>query len=175
VYESGYPRNDVLRGPATDEIRANVRHRLSIPRERIVVLYAPTFRDDQPTTRGRFAFRWPFDPEQFVERFGNDVTLLVRTHFLINTKLEIPQALQTNIIDVTRSPHINEPLLSSAMLVTDYSSSFFDDSVLERPTIFFAYDPETYRDNPRGFYLAYEPELPGPVTTTPETLFDEID
>ena len=175
VYELGYPRNDVLRGPATDEIRANVRHRLSIPRERIIVLYAPTFRDDQPTTRGRFAFRWPFDPEQFVERFGNDVTLLVRTHFLINTKLEIPEALKTNIIDVSGFPDINELFLASDMLVTDYSSSFFDYSVLERPIIFFAYDLENYRDNLRGFYLDYETELPGPVTTTPETLFDEID
>lgn len=175
VYELGYPRNDVLRGPETDEIRANVRHRLSIPRERTVVLYAPTFRDDQPTTRGRFAFRWPFDTEHFVHRFGDDVTLLVRTHFLINTKLEIPETLKTNIIDVSGFPDINELFLASDMLVTDYSSSFFDYSVLERPIIFFAYDLENYRDNLRGFYLDYETQLPGPVATTSEALFDEID
>src|SRR5699024_1200231 len=175
VYELGYPRNDVLRGPHTDEIRASVRNRLSIPHERTVVLYAPTFRDDQPTTRGRFAFQWPFAPEQFARRFGDDVTLLVRTHFLINTKLEIPETLKTNIIDVSAFPDINELFLASDMLVTDYSSSFFDYSVLERPIIFFAYDLENYRDNLRGFYLDYETQLPGPVVTTREALFDEID
>lgn len=175
VYELGYPRNDVLRGPDTDEIRAGVRHRLSIPKDRTVVLYAPTFRDDQPTTRGRFAFQWPFDPEAFAERFGNDVTLLVRTHFLINTKLEIPESLRADIIDVSSFPDINELFLASDMLVTDYSSSFFDYSVLERPIIFFAYDLVSYRDNLRGFYLDYETELPGPVATTAEALFDEID
>ena len=175
VYELGYPRNDVLRGPDTDEIRAGVRRRLSIPRERTVVLYAPTFRDDQPTTRGRFAFQWPFDPQDFVERFGDDVTLLVRTHVLINTKLEIPEELKAHIIDVSGFPDINELFLASDMLVTDYSSSFFDYSVLERPIIFFAYDLENYRDNLRGFYLDYETELPGPVATTSAALFAEID
>lgn len=175
VYELGYPRNDVLRGLNASEIRAGVRRRLSIPHERTVVLYAPTFRDDQPTTRGRFAFQWPFAPKDFVERFGNDVTLLVRTHFLINTKLEIPEELKSNIIDVSGFPDINELFLASDMLVTDYSSSFFDYSVLERPIIFFAYDLENYRDNLRGFYLDYETELPGPVATTAAGLFDEID
>ncbi|WP_350269474.1 CDP-glycerol glycerophosphotransferase family protein [Brevibacterium sp. CBA3109] len=175
VYELGYPRNDELRGPNTQKIRDDLRHRLSIPRDQTVVLYAPTFRDDQPTTKGRFAFDWPFDPEEFVQRFGDDVTLLLRTHFLVNTKLDIPEALKANIIDVSGLPDINELFLASDMLVTDYSSSFFDYSVLERPIIFFAYDLENYRDNLRGFYLNYETDLPGPVTTTSDELFAEID
>lgn len=175
VYELGYPRNDVLRGPHTQKIRDDLRHRLSIPLDQTVVLYAPTFRDDQPTTKGRFAFDWPFDPEEFVQRFGSNVTLLLRTHFLVNTKLDIPEALKSNIIDVSGLPDINELFLASDMLVTDYSSSFFDYSVLERPIIFFAYDLENYRDNLRGFYLNYETDLPGPVTTTTDQLFAEID
>lgn len=175
VYELGYPRNDVLRGPHTQKIRDDLRHRLSIPRDQTVVLYAPTFRDDQPTTKGRFAFDWPFDPEEFVQHFGSDVTLLLRTHFLVNTKPVIPEALKSNIIDVSGLPDINELFLASDILVTDYSSSFFDYSVLERSIIFFAYDLENYRDNLRGFYLNYETDLPGPVTTTSNELFAEID
>lgn len=175
VYELGYPRNDVLRGPHTQKIRDDLRHRLSIPRDQTVVLYAPTFRDDQPTTKGRFAFDWPFDPEEFVQHFGNGVTLLLRTHFLVNTKPVIPEALKSNIIDVSGLPDINELFLASDILVTDYSSSFFDYSVLERPIIFFAYDLDNYRDNLRGFYLDYETDLPGPVTTTSGELFAEID
>jgi CDP-glycerol glycerophosphotransferase len=175
VYELGYPRNDILRGPNRHEIRSGLRHRLRIPQENTVVLYAPTFRDDQPTSRGRFAFDWPFDPQRFVERLGDHVTLLVRTHFLINTKLDIPDSLKAKIIDVSGLPDINDLFLASDMLVTDYSSSFFDYSVLERPIIFFAYDLENYRDNLRGFYLDYESDLPGPIATTSEDLFDEID
>lgn len=175
VYEIGYPRNDVLRGSNTNEIRASLRHRLEIPKEHTVVLYAPTFRDDQPTSRGRFAFEWPFDPQRFVDRFGGEVTLLVRTHFLISNKLDIEDSLRSNVIDVSGFPDINELFLASDMLVTDYSSSFFDYSALERPIIFYAYDLDNYRDNLRGFYLDYETELPGPVVTTSEDLFDEID
>lgn len=175
AYELGYPRNDVLRGPHTQEARAAVRHRLSISADKTVVLYAPTFRDDQPTSRGRFAFDWPFDPSSFVERFGDDVVLLVRTHFLVNTTLPIPDSLKTNIIDVGDYPDIQDLFLASDMLVTDYSSSFFDYSVLERPIIFFAYDLENYRDNLRGFYLDYDRDLPGPTVETPEELFDSIE
>src|SRR5699024_7541550 len=94
---------------------------------------------------------------------------------LINTKLEIADSLKAKIIDVSGIPDINELFLASDMLVTDYSSSFFDYSVLERPIIFFAYDLENYRDNLRGFYLDYESDLPGPIATTSEDLFDEID
>lgn len=175
VYEMGYPRNDVLRGPRTNEIRTSVRHRLSIPKNKTVVLYAPTFRDDQPTSRGRFAFDWPFDPTRFFEHFGEDVVLLVRTHVLVNTKLPIPDSLKSNIIDVSSHPDIQELFLASDMLVTDYSSSFFDYSVLERPIVFYAYDLDNYRDNLRGFYLNYTEDLPGPIVRTTEQLFSAIE
>ena len=59
------------------------------------------------------------------------------------------------------------------MLITDYSSVFFDYANLKRPIVFYMYDLEDYRDNIRGFYLELE-ELPGKIVKTENELIDEI-
>lgn len=174
IKEVGYPRNDILVSDKKNKLATSVRHYLSIAGDKFVVLYAPTFRDDQSTKRGRFSFDWPFDPHQWVKEVGDDVVLLVRTHNLISNKLAIPEELRHNIIDVATYPDIQELFLASDMLVTDYSSSFFDYAILQRPIVFYAYDLENYKDNLRGFYLDYYTELPGPIVTDNESLFEKI-
>ena len=52
------------------------------------------------------------------------------------------------------------------VLVTDYSSVFFDYAALRRPILFFTYDLENYRDQLRGFYLDFESVAPGPLLRT---------
>lgn len=174
VKEIGYPRNDVLLSEEKHLLADKVRHGLGLPDNKCVVLYAPTFRDDKPTKNGRFAFEWPFDPHEWVNEVGKDVVLLVRTHNLISNRLRIPDELRQNVIDVSNYPDIQELFLISDMLVTDYSSSFFDYAILQRPILFFAYDLENYRDNLRGFYLDYDRDLPGPIVTDNETLFAKV-
>lgn len=173
--ELGYPRNDVLLNEAADDRRKSVRQRLGLADSDFVVLYAPTFRDDKPTTRGRFAFEWPFPPEEFESRFAStNVKLLVRAHVLINTKIRVPKDSET-ITNVTKLPDIQELYLASDMLVTDYSSVFFDYSLLKRPICFYAHDLEKYRQELRGFYLDYSTELPGPIVESAEDLYHAID
>ncbi|WP_019158045.1 CDP-glycerol glycerophosphotransferase family protein [Brevibacterium senegalense] len=175
VHEVGYPRNDILSSPDAPTIRESVRQQLGIDPDKSVVLYAPTFRDDQPTTKGRFAFDWPFDLPSFMSSLGDDVVLLVRTHVLISNKLPIPEELTDAVKDVSKYPDIQELFLASDMLVTDYSSSFFDYAILKRPIIFYAFDLENYRDNLRGFYLNYDTDLPGPIVRTEVELASAID
>lgn len=174
AFELGYPRNDVLAQPEKGALGAAVRSGLGIAPEKFVVLYAPTFRDNKPTTRGRFAFDWPFDPREFVAELGDEVVLLVRTHNLVSTKVVVPDEIAKNVIDVSAFPEMNHLFLASDMLVTDYSSSFFDFSVLQRPIAFYAFDLDDYRDSVRGFYLDYETELPGPIVQSKRALYDEI-
>lgn len=175
VHEVGYPRNDILADPHADAVRESIRQRLGIGPEKTVVLYAPTFRDDRPTTKGRFAFDWPFDVTSFMSSLGDNVVLLVRTHVLISNRLPIPDDLSTSVKDVSKYPDIQELFLASDMLVTDYSSSFFDYAILQRPIIFYSFDLENYRDNLRGFYLDYDKDLPGPIVRTEAELSRAID
>ncbi|NKX56497.1 CDP-glycerol glycerophosphotransferase family protein [Arthrobacter mobilis] len=175
VLEEGYPRNDVLAlGKDTGAGRA-VRAKLGIPADRKVVLYAPTFRDDQATGTGRFSFELPLDLERFHKRFGEDTVLLLRMHVLVAGRLSIPESASETVFDVSAYPEIQDLHLASDVLVTDYSSVFFDFAILQRPIIFYAYDLERYRDTLRGFYLDYGTDLPGPVVQTEEELFDAIE
>jgi CDP-glycerol glycerophosphotransferase len=167
--ELGYPRNDVLHRPDRDQIAARVRARLGLQPEQKVVLYAPTFRDDQ-TTGGRFVFRLPFDLDRLHRDLGGDTVLLLRMHVLIAQAVEIPAHLRDFVRDVSSYPEIQELYLAADVLVTDYSSVFFDFAQLRRPVVFYAYDLADYRDKLRGFYLDYSTELPGPIVETEDEL-----
>lgn len=173
VIEQGYPRNDVFFRPDAAAVAADVRRRLGIPADKTVVLYAPTFRDDQ-AVGNRFSFTLPFDLARFHEAMGDDVVLLLRMHVLVRRGLRIPEEYASTVLDVSGYPEIQELYLASDVLVTDYSSVFFDFATLRRPMVFFAYDLESYRDDLRGFYLDYETDLPGPVVTSEDALYDAL-
>ncbi|WP_139005409.1 CDP-glycerol glycerophosphotransferase family protein [Arthrobacter crystallopoietes] len=175
VLEAGYPRNDVLARGKDNGISAEVRRKLGIAEGTRTVLYAPTFRDSDSVGAGKFRFDLPFDLERFHEKFGPETVLLLRMHVLISNGIEIPESVRDSVIDVSSYPEIQELYLASDILVTDYSSVFFDFAILRRPIIFFAYDLELYRDTLRGFYLDYSVDLPGPIVETEEALYAAIE
>lgn len=174
VVEEGYPRNDPLLAPDAADLGVAVRRRLDVTADAPVVLYAPTFRDDQSDGRGKFGFELPFDLHELMASLPEDAVLLLRMHVLVASRLKIPQDLADRVIDVSRYPEIQELYLASDVLVTDYSSVFFDAALLRRPIVFHAYDLDAYRDDLRGFYLDYEKDLPGPITRTPQELAGAI-
>lgn len=68
------------------------------------------------------------------------------------------------VIDVSDHPEMNELMLISDILVTDYSSAIYEFALTSRPIVFFAPDHAAYEAE-RGFYLEFATELPGPVFT----------
>ncbi|WP_336715050.1 CDP-glycerol glycerophosphotransferase family protein [Arthrobacter sp. USHLN218] len=175
VLETGYPRNDILADESAEERGAEIKRKLGIPEGKRVVLYAPTFRDSQSNGKGRFHFEMPFDVEAFHERFGSDAVLLLRMHVLVSGNIVIPDSARESVQDVSGYPEIQELYLASDVLITDYSSVFFDFAILRRPVVFYAYDLELYRDTLRGFYLDYSAELPGPVVDSEAGLYAELE
>ena len=59
------------------------------------------------------------------------------------------------------------------MIITDYSSVFFDYANLKRPMLFYMYDLDDYKNNMRDFYIDLE-ELPGPIVKTEDELYRQI-
>jgi CDP-glycerol glycerophosphotransferase len=181
VLELGYPRNDVFYAADRDLIAARIRHRYNIRDDQRVILYAPTFRDDEISRPGSFTFSMPFDLERFHETFGEDTVLLLRMHVHVHSRLTIPEHLRHLVFNVSSYPEIQHLYLASDVLITDYSSVFFDYATLRRPILFYAYDLEHYRDVLRGFYLDYDRDLPGAIVTTEDDLLhalqnlDEVD
>jgi len=166
ICEYGYPRNDLLsRGDAAG-LAARVRARLGLPAGKKVVLYAPTWRDNQVYANGRrYRFDMRLDLERAWRELGPDYVFLIRGHHHMAD--DVPAGMRDGFaVNVTAYPDITELYLVADVLVTDYSSAMFDYAVTGRPMVFFTYDLADYRDNLRGFYFDFEAEAPGPLLAT---------
>jgi CDP-glycerol glycerophosphotransferase len=172
ILETGYPRNDLLNDPDRELRAAAVRKRLGIPAGKKVVLYAPTWRDDDHVERGVRVFSMRLDVERARQRLAEDHILLVRTHYLVTDRAGAPD--DDFVRDVSCYPDISELYLITDLLVTDYSSAMFDFAITGRPMVFFAYDLERYRDVTRGFYFDLEAEAPGPVVRSSEAAIEAV-
>jgi CDP-glycerol glycerophosphotransferase len=174
IAEYGYPRNDVLRSPDAAAVASSVRSRLGLPDGKRVVLYAPTWRDNQVYANGkRYRFDMRLDLEQAHSVLGDDYVLLIRGHHQMAD--DVPAGMRPGFaVNVTAYPDISELYLVSDVLVTDYSSAMFDYAATGRPMLFFTYDLEEYRDKLRGFYFDFEAEAPGPLLATSGEVFSAL-
>lgn len=129
-----------------------------------VIIYAPTFRGNGAKTA--------FFPMQLInfEMFGpylveHDGVMIVKMHPFVKERIEIPEKYADRFIDATDYPDINELLMVSDLLITDYSSVIYEMALLRKPMIFFAFDLKSYTAS-RGFYESYEDTVPGKIVTT---------
>lgn len=173
ILTTGYPRNEMLLKRKDDKIYCdNIKNKLNISEDNKVILYAPTWRDSEYSTDGNYSFNLQFDIDAFLKKTDKNTVLLLRLHYLIAEKIELPD--HPRIKNVSAYDDIADLYLISDLLITDYSSVFFDFSILNRPIIFFSYDLDLYRDELRGFYLDYYTQLPGPICKTNEEIIYNI-
>ncbi len=174
VLETGYPRNDVFHRPDERAARtAAVVERLGIEPGKRVILYAPTWRDNDYDKSGRYQFAMKLDLERMYRDFKDDAVLLIRGHQLV------ADSVDTSMFggfarNVSHYPDISDLYLVADVLVTDYSSVMFDFVNTGRPMLFFAHDLQAYRDDLRGFYVDFEAEAPGPLLTHTTEVIDAL-
>jgi CDP-glycerol glycerophosphotransferase (TagB/SpsB family) len=165
VSELGIPRTDVLVDPARARQAAdNIRRRYGLRDGRRVILYAPTFRGNR-TTQARDPGR--LDIEMLRAVLATDHILLVRSHPFV--RRETRATLDSFVVDVSDHPEMNDLMLVSDILVTDYSSAIFEFALLGRPIVFFAPDRAAY-ERERGFYFDFATAAPGPIFENTEPL-----
>ena len=174
IVEYGYPRNDLLYADNADEIAGNVKQKLGIPQGKKVILYAPTWRDDEYYSHGKYKFSLAIDIEQMKQRLGEEYVLLLRTHYFVVDQVD-SLCGDGFVYNGSRYQDITELYLASDICITDYSSVFFDYANLKRPILFFTYDLEKYREELHGFYIDMETEVPGPLLQTNEDLIQAIE
>ncbi|ROO90044.1 CDP-glycerol glycerophosphotransferase [Actinocorallia herbida] len=163
MLEVGYPRNDRL-VRATEAERTRLRAELGIKPGVKAILYTPTHRDYMK----RFAPQ--FDLVEFAKTLGPDYVLLLRAHYFYKPKKRgLPE---DRIIDVSGYPTVEDLMIASDALITDYSSIMFDYAVLEdRPIVIYANDWDTYKRT-RGVNFDLSQQPPGVFAQTPEELTD---
>ncbi len=174
LVEIGYPRNDILNNPNTNKIH-DIKLRLHLPDRKKIVLYAPTWRDNSYIAQG-YTFQLKADFENWKKILGDNYIILFKPHYLIVNSYERYkiEGLGDFLYYIDANYDINDLYLISDILITDYSSVFFDYAILERPIYFFMYDREEYQDQLRGFYLNIDTELPGKVYSNENKMLLDI-
>lgn len=170
IIETGYPRNDLLFNYTEDTVE-KVRRKLKLPEGKKVILYAPTFRDNQHDGGG-YTYDTHVDFDRLQRQFGDEYVILFRTHYFVASQFDFSN-YEGFIYNISDLDDITPLYLISDILITDYSSVMFDFANLERPILFYMYDLEEYENDIRGFYFPVS-ELPGPFFRTEDELVDGI-
>lgn len=170
LIETGYPRNDRMHHTDAADAAAE-RRALGIPEGKKVILYAPTFRDNQHNGAG-YVYDTAMDFDRLQEEFGDDYVILLRVHYFVASQFDFKRS-EGFVYDVSSLDDITPLYTIADILITDYSSVFFDFANTGRPMIFYMYDREAYADDIRGFYISLD-ELPGPVVENGEDLIGAI-
>jgi CDP-glycerol glycerophosphotransferase len=173
MLEFGYPRNDILYAPDKEEKAIALKKKLGIPLDKKTILYAPTWRDDEFYGSGQYKFELKLDLRKMKQELGDDYVVLLRTHYYIADSLDTT-GVEDFAFNLSKYDDIAEIYLISDILITDYSSVFFDYANLKRPMLFFTYDLEKYRDVLRGFYIDMLEEVPGPLLYTSDEVLEAI-
>lgn len=144
----GMPRNDILFH--SKETRGKIKKLYHIGNKR-VILYAPTFREqgDGLMVSG-IAFEEIIKAAR--ERFGGEWVMLYRAHYFVSET----GVHKEYVIDVSDYENMQDILIDTDILISDYSSCMWDYSFLYRPIIVYAPDEEHYRKMERGFTRAGE-------------------
>ena len=199
VLELGYPRNDFLYNYTENDIK-DIKEKIGIANiEKKIILYAPTYRDNQHASGVGYTYKTEVDfdklkqklgklihdevakqtegneemkTDKLKQKLGQDYIILFRAHWLVANEFDFDK-YKGFIFDVSNYDDINDLYVLADMLITDYSSVFFDYANLRKPILFYMYDLEAYRDDIRGFYLDLK-ELPGPILKTEDEIIDNI-
>ncbi len=156
ILKYGHPRNDVFFKNG-DEIKNKIYKYFNISKDKKIVMYAPTLREDKNFDNYNLDFKKTV--EALNKRFNENFVALIRFHpLLIQNKNKLFMTKNTDIIDATDYSDMQELLVATDVLITDYSSSIYDFVLSRKPGFIFATDAEKY-DNKRGFYY--------PLSSTP--------
>lgn len=161
VLKVGYPRNNTLVKNYTTEEIDKLKEKYSIPKDKKVLFYTPTWRDHHKTNKA--GINDIFDFAKWQEALSDEWVILFRGHYFHAKAVDLSQ-YQGFIYDTTQYNDINDFYIISDLLVTDYSSSYFDFLNLKRPILFYMPDYLAYIKLSRKLHFEPETDLPGPVT-----------
>lgn len=172
VIEEGYPRNDRLFTYTQDDV-VKIKKALNINTlGKKVIFYAPTWRDNQHDSKIGYTYKTAVDFDKLQKELGSEYVILFRAHYLVANSFDF-EKYSGFVYDVSDYDDINELYIASDILITDYSSVFFDYANLRRPMIFYMYDYDEYKNEMRDFYFDID-ELPGPIVKTQDELIGAI-
>lgn len=172
VHALGIPRTDLFfNQEEMDNVKKEVYKKYHFLKGKRVILFAPTFRG-----KGRKSAHYPeeyINLDMIYKKLDKDDIFILKLHPFTKNKLEIREEYKDKIIDLHDYCDINDLLLITDLLITDYSSVIFEYAFLEKPIIFYVPDLDEY-DGSRSFYYDYEDYMYGTVAKNCEQLVEFI-
>jgi len=169
ILEFGGPRCDQLFDESYVEItNQKVRKKLHIKMNEYVVLYAPTFRDDDNTKPYNLDFRAIRDA--FVEKTGKPCIIIIRLHPNVNSFNLF--SFNEWMIDGSKIKDSNDLVICADSIISDFSSILYEASLLKKVSFRCAVDYEVYiKQRP---LLPLEKEMPFLLSDNVDELLEQI-
>ena len=152
----GLPRNDIYAN-YDHEYMLSLRKKMNIPVDKRVILYAPTFREYDKAASMEVKVSVPIEIEKWRKELGEGCILLFRAHYEVAKGLNIQDDVVVR--EMSGYPQLEDLMIVSDLLISDYSSIFFDYSIMSKPMLAFCYDYERYASE-RGMYFDIRDWLP---------------
>jgi len=166
---TGMPRIDRLINEDKD-IKTKTYNNLGLSQDDYIVLYAPTFRDNQPIESSFL------NNEEVIKAFSTvtnkNIKILYRYHPNIAKKVR-KMIMPKNCINVTDYFDIQDLIMIADVMITDFSSCAFDMMLAKKPVLIYSANTEQYLNNERGLYFSPK-ELPFPISMNEEELWKSI-
>lgn len=168
ILECGIPRNDIIVN-GDKAVLQKVREYFKVKENEKILLYAPTFRKNG--TLDAYNLDYERLRKVLKAKFGNEFKILIRLHPNISEKANFI-SYNENVLNATLYPDMQELLVASDMLITDYSSSIFDFALRKKKALIYASDIEEYKKD-RDFLIKYN-ETPFSISTNNDELENTI-
>lgn len=147
--------------------KKEILKKLNINNSKKNILYAPTFRD--------------YDLDKDIVNIPvnelsklKDYNIIIRLHPLVRNKVNNEIFKFNNFVNGCNYPDASDILSIADILITDYSSIFYEYMPVNAPIIFYPYDYDKYVSLRGDFYVDYKNELPGPICYNEEELLKVI-
>ena len=181
----GYPRNDLLLKDHNErdlvlcdrKLYDRAKNAFTNEKEKIIV-YMPTHRESATSIGKAPSTLMPLDFESLNTFCSeNNFWMVVKLHpFVMQFQSDFsPPEGYSNVYFHSAQGDIYPLLKYTDLLITDYSSIYFDFLLLDRPIVFFDYDFDEYSSNMGGFVYDYEENAPGLKVKTQKDLQDAVE
>lgn len=141
VWQLGFPRNDLFFQNNPDK-QTSIKKQLNISVDKKLLFYTPTFRDNGDDSA--FAININQTLETLEKHFGGNWIAMVTLHPNFKWYKKPSFEYSERIINVSGYPDMQELLLISDVLITDYSSTMMDFCLTRKPVFRFATDVDKY-------------------------------
>ena len=180
VKATGIPRTDMFFDKEyIDKKKEELYSKYPMFKDKKVILFAPTYRGTPFSDDANYDFE-KLDLDKIYESLKSEYVFVFKWHPAIYNNIQRGLSSMQDItkyndfyVDLSSYRDINDLLLITDILVTDYSSVIFDYLLVNKPLVYFTYDLEDYESG-RGLYYEFSEYVYGEVTKDSDSLIEAI-